>query len=203
MNQFNDLLLKVFEDCKNLNEPEIDIHLRNNYQKELATCTNYLTLYQGDSYLHNLKHLSLEHKTEIDELLKRFYNEVGYKDFTQQEISLYPYILFCNYPGSPSYNNFHIQIYSFKNINEMSKTKFDIRNYNYIDPNVSRAVAWELVRYYDYSQLDSIISYDLEYDKSTNTFNKDAFNELVKKAGRPLLANNIPSDETLTSILLI
>lgn len=202
-NKFNELLLKIVNDCKNLNEAEIDNQLRNNYQPELSECTNYFTLYQDYGYIHNLKHLTPEHKTEIDELLHRFYQEMGYRDFTQQEIYLYPYILFCNYPGSPSYNNFHMQIYSFKNINEMSKTKFDIRNYNYIDPNVSRAIAWELVKNYDYSKLDSIISYDLEYDKTTNTFKKDAFNELVKKAGRPALASNIPSDETLTSMLLI
>lgn len=200
-NRFIQLLEEIIFDCTKLqaNDELIDKHMRENYQDILAICTNYKILYNDSQYIHNLKHLTEDNKKEIDQLLIKFYNQMGYKDFKDNEIYMYPYILFCNYPGSPSYNNFHIQIYSFKNMN--SKTKFDIRNYNYIDPNVSRAISWELVRMYDYKKLDSILSYDIEYDKSTKEFNKKAFEELLKKAGRFLLASKIPSDDTLKNII--
>ena len=192
---FEQLLITIKEACNKImttdneiirrkQEEQIDKLFREKFHTELSACTNYKEVYEGPEYIHNLKHLEKKHKTEIDELLNRFYIQEGYKGWSEKDIHMYPYLLFCNYPNEPSYNNFHMQIISFKSDDGIIRTKRAIQNYNYFDPGVTRGAPWELIKYYDYGKLDSILSYDIIYNKEMKEFQLGSFEDLMKKVGR-------------------
>lgn len=127
--------------------------------------TNYEVIYQDDTFPHNLKHVSMSQKREIALLIEKFYEGVGYKNFSTNDIFRYPYFCSANYPNMAAYNIFHMHLISShgsgKKIFPMS-----FRNFNKIEATLSRQIPWEFLEKYNYDR-DTVIWTDMKiaYDK--------------------------------------
>lgn len=154
---------------------KLDSSFRYKYNDDFINCTDIKDIYNDINFIHNYKHLKKEHKTEISNLLIKFYDTVAFKPY--QKIKKQYYEL-CNYPNHKKYNIFHMQlvnpIYDIK----FDYVSFDPIHFNYVNPTMSRAVKWDYIRIYDYKRIDSILHYDTQINKNDNI---DKISEQFKK----------------------
>lgn len=139
--------------CKDISGNYTFIRNNKDLKESLKNFTDIYDVYNSNNFVHNLRHLTHEHKKEIDKLLYNFLKNKYDKTNLNNT-----YFSWCHYPNAQDYNIYHQFIVIFTKLNrELFGQKYKhimLKDslYNYIDYNNNRYFIWDKIKYLDYSK---------------------------------------------------
>lgn len=146
--------------------------------------TNYTKIYNNTEFIHNIRHLELDKRVYINELLFSFM-KTKYKTKMQNDgfINVYrnKYYVFCHYPNMAIYNLFHIQLVSTQDSIKVNKYDPDIFN-KYIVHSNKRLLLWDKIKDVSFNKRDILIDFSLNFNimMSNEYTKKFCLDEMIK-----------------------
>jgi len=144
---------QLFESVKDYNTNKLNIE-----KCKIKEICNFYDLFEKDDFVHNIRHLTHNHKIEIDKLFKQIY-------FKNQQIQL---DITAHYPTWSKYQIYHMHTF-YRNSNTFEEFINNVFNISSL-----KGFLWDKCKYIDYSEATIHTMYE-SLSKINETSNFDNY----------------------------
>jgi len=143
---------------KNMKSYQLYVMMRESekYKEILHQATNFYDLYKNEKFVHNIRHLSPQHKEEINIMLTQFI-KTKYRENIFDKNLKNRYYSIAHYPNLSRYNVFHMKIISFSE-GGTERVREDLLEIFRSNRN-RRAFLWDDIYSIDYQNINIVTEY--------------------------------------------